>query len=243
MNAQPALLPVSFRGDTVFLAEHNGYPYVPIRPIAENLGLGWGSMTQKLRDPRWGGYVIVTPSVGGPQKTLCLPLRKLTAWLLSISPAKIRPEIRPKLEVYQEECDEALWNYWSKGHAVNPRVKPRDGMALLGELVVELQVCTAALREFNGHRRDDDVPEVVVSRYAARRQILKYMNDLRLKKNWSQNKAIENMLAMSASGTLPEAIQQVVMAANGHAGGKQGRRLSKRTLCRWKSEMGGTRLN
>ena len=33
------LLPVAFHGDTLYLVEHNGEPFAPMKPIAENLGL------------------------------------------------------------------------------------------------------------------------------------------------------------------------------------------------------------
>jgi hypothetical protein len=33
----------------------------------------------------------------------------------------VAPELRDKIIQYQEECDEVLWNYWTKGAAVRPR--------------------------------------------------------------------------------------------------------------------------
>lgn len=37
---------------------------------------------------------------------LCLALRKLNGWLQTISPNKVKPEIREKVVQYQEECDD-----------------------------------------------------------------------------------------------------------------------------------------
>lgn len=51
---------------------------------------------------------------------MCLPLKKLPAWLYSISPNKVAPELREKIIRYQEECDDALWNYWTQGVAERP---------------------------------------------------------------------------------------------------------------------------
>ena len=64
--------------------------------------------------------MIETPSEGGAQQTLCIPVRKLPAFLASINPKKVRPELRPKIELYQAECDAALWDYWMKGRAERP---------------------------------------------------------------------------------------------------------------------------
>ncbi|PRB84500.1 phage antirepressor N-terminal domain-containing protein [Pseudomonas sp. MYb185] len=47
-------------------------------------------------------------------------MRELTAWLMTISPNKVKPELSDKIIRYQEECDNALWDYWTKGGAVRP---------------------------------------------------------------------------------------------------------------------------
>ena len=57
---------------------------------------------------------------------LCLPLRKLVGWLMTLSPNKIKnPEVRGRIIQYQNECDDALWHYWNDGIAVSPRFSYR----------------------------------------------------------------------------------------------------------------------
>lgn len=116
-NMSASLVPVNFHGDQLFLVEHNGQPYVPMRRVVENIGLDWSSQRVKLQEGRLkrGVAIITTPSKQGTQQTLCLSLRKLPAWLMSISPNKVAPHLREKIELYQEECDEVLWQYWSSG--------------------------------------------------------------------------------------------------------------------------------
>ncbi len=123
MTIQSQLVPVSFHGDTLFIVSHQGEPFTPVRPIVENMGLTWGAQQKKLRrsGKRWGVAIMTTPTKTGPQETLCMPLRKLAGFLATIEPRKVRPEIRAKIELYQAECDDALWDYWTKGQAVNPR--------------------------------------------------------------------------------------------------------------------------
>lgn len=113
------LSPVPFHGDTIFCVEHNGEPYAPVRHIVENPGLSWAAQTVKLNSnrKRWGVAIIETPFEIIGQNTLCMPVRKLPAYLASINPKKVCPELRERVELYQEECDDALWNYWTKGHA------------------------------------------------------------------------------------------------------------------------------
>lgn len=111
------LSPVTFHGDTIFCINYQNQPYTPAKPIVENIGLAWQSQCQKLNmnRERWGITNIVIPTSSGSQQMLCLPVRKLPAYLASINPKKVRPELRAKIELYQAESDDALWNYWMNG--------------------------------------------------------------------------------------------------------------------------------
>lgn len=128
------LYPVPFHGDTLYLVEHEGEPFTPAKPICEAVGLDWASQYTKLTgDPqRWGCWSIAIPSSGGEQKMLCLPVRKLSGWLSSISAARAKDEIRHKLISYQNECDDALWRYWSEGHATRPSAPAQASLDLAG---------------------------------------------------------------------------------------------------------------
>lgn len=115
------LSPVTFHGDTIFCIDYQSQPFTPMKPIVQNMGLDWASQSVKLNanKERWGVVMIATPSEGGEQKMLSMPVRKLPAWLNSINPKKVRPELRPKIELYQAESDDALWNYWMQGRAAS----------------------------------------------------------------------------------------------------------------------------
>ncbi len=122
-----ALLPVPFHGETLYLVEHEGEPFAPIKPICEAIGLDVTAQQSKLSGAkaRWGTRLI--PATGADRKKynmLCLPMRKLSGWLASINGPRIKPEIREKLIAYQNECDDALWRYWSEGHASRPSAAP-----------------------------------------------------------------------------------------------------------------------
>ena len=121
----PAVSEIQFHGTTLSIIDHEGNPFAPMKPIVEGMGLDWRTQRRKITSSksRWGVVIMTTPSSGGDQKTLCLPLRKLHGWLCSIHPNKVRSELRPKIVLYQNECDDALWDYWTKGRAENPRAK------------------------------------------------------------------------------------------------------------------------
>lgn len=122
MHTAPQLFPVPFHGDTVVLVGQDNEPYVAMKPIVANMGLDWHSQRQKLND-RFASTAVEITSVAEDGKLrgmTCLPLKKLPAWLYSISPNKVAPELREKIIRYQEECDDALWNYWTQGVAERP---------------------------------------------------------------------------------------------------------------------------
>lgn len=116
------LLPVAFHGDTLYLVEHNGEPFAPVKPIAEAMGLDWKGQYEKLttRFQSVMGRIPTTGKDGKIYEMVCLPLRKLPGWLYSLNPAKVAPAHRAKVEAYQAECDDALWRYWTEGHASRP---------------------------------------------------------------------------------------------------------------------------
>lgn len=118
--------PVPFRGATLYLVERHNEPYTPMKPIVEGMGIDWAGQYTKLKAnlSRWGIEMISIPSQGGEQDMLCMPLRKLAGWLMTIHPNKVKPEIRDRIVAYQNECDEALWRYWTTGMAIQPGVSP-----------------------------------------------------------------------------------------------------------------------
>lgn len=142
--SQAQLLPVQFHSDTIFCVNVNDQPFAPVKPIVENMGLAWQTQQRKLQDnkARWGVTILVIPSESGDQRTICMPVRKLPAFFASINPKKVRPELRDKIEIYQQECDDALWAYWTEGQAVR---KPFvDSDSLTPEQQAQLQAIVQA---------------------------------------------------------------------------------------------------
>lgn len=128
MTTQPTIT-VPFHGNTLFIVNHNGEPYTPMKPIVEGMGMDWASQFTKLKQRFSKGVVeIAIPSVGGPQKMICLALRKLAGWLNTISPNKVKPEIRDKVIQYQNECDDVLYEYWTTGE-VKKKSAPEPSQA------------------------------------------------------------------------------------------------------------------
>ncbi|WP_151746311.1 phage antirepressor N-terminal domain-containing protein [Acinetobacter soli] len=130
---------VPFHSAELYLVEHEGQPYVPMRSIVQGMGLDWKSQFVKLKQKFATCVVEITMQILGDDQArshTCLLLRKLPAWLYSIHANKVKPELRDTVIMYQNECDDVLWDYWTKGQAINQRhrITPEQ-QALLHEIV------------------------------------------------------------------------------------------------------------
>ncbi|MFM4768394.1 phage antirepressor N-terminal domain-containing protein [Aeromonas veronii] len=116
---------VPFHGNNLYLVDHQGEPYVPMKPVVEGMGLAWQPQHEKIKQ-RFNSTItemVIVAQDGKNRAMTCLPLRKLPAWLYSVQPGKVSPEVREKVVAYQEECDEVLWQYWTTGKADRQSVK------------------------------------------------------------------------------------------------------------------------
>lgn len=56
--------------------------------------------------------MVVLPSVGGAQETLCLRLDLVNGWLMGIDANRVRDDVRPKVIEYQRECHRVLFQHF-----------------------------------------------------------------------------------------------------------------------------------
>ncbi|MFC1104957.1 phage antirepressor N-terminal domain-containing protein [Pasteurella multocida] len=111
---------ISFYGSQLITLKVDDVIYTAVRPIAEALGLSWSTQKRKLDNSMTKFSCVHMNTTGSDGKTyemLCMPLKKLNGWLFSINPEKVRSDLKEKVIQYQEECFEALYNYWYHGKA------------------------------------------------------------------------------------------------------------------------------
>nr|WP_274711606.1 phage antirepressor N-terminal domain-containing protein [Xenorhabdus bovienii] len=71
---------VSFYGSDLYVVNHNGEPYVPMKPIVEGMGLAWGVQFFKLKQRFSKGVSeIEIPTKTGNQDMVCLAPANLLA--------------------------------------------------------------------------------------------------------------------------------------------------------------------
>ncbi|HEM8199893.1 TPA: phage antirepressor Ant [Providencia stuartii] len=130
---------VPFHGNNLYVVNYNGQPYVPMKPIVDGMGMDWASQFTKLKQKFSSTIAEITMVAddGKERNMICLALRKLAGWLHTISPNKVKPEIRDKVIKYQEECDDVLYEYWTTGEV---KAKPRkQAKQIAGRITSEQQ--------------------------------------------------------------------------------------------------------
>ncbi|WP_434663421.1 phage antirepressor N-terminal domain-containing protein [Paraburkholderia sp. A3BS-1L] len=144
---------VPFHGAELYVVEHNGQPYVPMKPVVEGMGLAWQPQHRKLTESRFQSTItelVMVAQDGKQRKVVCMALRKLPGWLMSIEPGKVKDiDVRERVLRFQSECDDALWQYWNDGIAVNPRMafSVNPGDILTGDQQETLRLMVKTLVE------------------------------------------------------------------------------------------------
>ncbi|HFS8188090.1 TPA: phage antirepressor N-terminal domain-containing protein [Providencia stuartii] len=128
---------VPFHGNNLYVINYNGQPYVPMRPIVEGMGMDWTGQLNKLKQKFKSTVeeISIVAADGKERNMICLALRKLAGWLHTISPNKVKPEIRDKVIQYQEECDDVLYEYWTTGEVKAKKSTTTDDRAPLRNAV------------------------------------------------------------------------------------------------------------
>lgn len=110
------MIRIDFHGEPLWAVSRDGDVFVAVRPICEALGLEWGSQLKGIkRDAVLGKGVVkmTTPSSGGHQRAVCLPLKLLNGWLFGISDGSIPDEaVRAKVILYKTECYDVLFQHF-----------------------------------------------------------------------------------------------------------------------------------
>lgn len=128
---------IRFHGDVLKMIEHEGNPFVAVKPVCDYLGLNWSSQFRKIMDPQNGWKHCLMAMVGADLKDremVCLSLIDFPLWLASISPSKIKEDVRVAFLRYRNEAKEVLFRHFMKINSDRERKSETRSIALLAEL-------------------------------------------------------------------------------------------------------------
>ena len=106
---------IQFHNQQLIVLNHQNKPYIAMKPVCENIGLDWHAQLNRINRHHVlskGVVMIATPTKGGVQKYVCLPISMINGWLFGIETSRVKPEIRATLEQYQLECFDVLYNHF-----------------------------------------------------------------------------------------------------------------------------------
>jgi len=126
----PSLIP--FQSAEMLLVDYMGDPYVPMKPLVEGMGLNWKNQRAKLASSGFAPLVTkisVITAAGKHRSLVCLPLRKILGWLMTINVDRVRPHLQHAVRAYQQDCDDVLWRHWLMGRPQPERTTLTDDQA------------------------------------------------------------------------------------------------------------------
>lgn len=95
--------------------------YVPVKPIADALGLSWAGQSERIRrdevladEMRLIRMTRINPEGGRPDH-LCLPLDFLPGWLFGVQATRVKPELKEKVLLFKRECYKVLSEAFQEG--------------------------------------------------------------------------------------------------------------------------------
>lgn len=145
---------VEFYGDQIPAARiPDDEIVVPLRPVADTLGLAWGSQNNRIqRDEvlaRRVRKVLMHGADGKVREMVCLPIDLLPGWLFGVTTSRVRPELREKLARYREECFRVLWEAFRPQILVTEAPLPGPDSRALAQLqqIAEMGRAITAMAE------------------------------------------------------------------------------------------------
>lgn len=125
---------IRFHGNPIETFKESDIEWVSVRSICDGIGLHVQAQQKKLTANKKKFSCTLKRATGSDGKTYethCIPLKKLTGWLFTIDPERVKPEIRETVELYQEECFEALHAYWHGKSVPQKALEPQMPRRLL----------------------------------------------------------------------------------------------------------------
>jgi P22_AR N-terminal domain/ORF6C domain len=157
---------VDFYGDVVPVAQVDGGKlYVPLRALADNLGLSFAGQADRVRRDRVmagkSRLVEVSGADGKVRPQICLPLEMIPGWLFGISTSRVKPELQDRLDLYRAECFNVLWDAFKDDVMPAARQQPAPTAITTAEQTLEMAavVYHLAQQQVEMERRVHDVEE------------------------------------------------------------------------------------
>lgn len=104
--------------EIVAVKNESGEIYVPIKPICQAIGIDPEGQRQRIiRDRRLSSVAFTVKATGADGKLydmFSLPLKYSYGWIFSIDTNLVSEASRSKVEMYQDECYDVLYDHFER---------------------------------------------------------------------------------------------------------------------------------
>lgn len=143
------IVTVNFRGDDLYGFKQSDGVYMAVKPMCDAMGLSWEPQRKRInRDPilsKATSIMEVPFGTAKGQAETCLLLKRVNFWLATIETSRITNEvIRDRVILYQEECADALYEYFTGRRPSDADGEPHDSMSL----TEKMRLCDMVHRGF-----------------------------------------------------------------------------------------------
>jgi len=150
------------------IGSHDGEDMIAVKPICEALGLDWKTQHRKIikNNERLNcGHMTIVAEDGKQREMLCIPIKKVAAWLFTINPKKVKEHYKSSVIAFQDELQHVLYSY-VKGDLTYEK------MDMLLKLLEELKADNTELRTENAEikrrlERIENGADEMASHYAS----------------------------------------------------------------------------
>ncbi len=115
---------VEFNGHQLETFQQDGEEWVSVVSICSGMGLHIQAQQRKLLKKKKKFNPILKDVIGQDGKkreAYCIPVKKVPGWLFTIDPERVKPEVKPAVELYQEKCFDVLYDYWHEKNRQDER--------------------------------------------------------------------------------------------------------------------------
>ena len=108
------IVEVPFDGDTLAAVHEGDDVWIVVKRVCEALDVSLQGQSKRLKASAWSGVnMMLTPDKRGrAQRTLCIPLKRLSMWLATFDASRVAEHVRPKIVRYQVEAADVLHAYF-----------------------------------------------------------------------------------------------------------------------------------
>ena len=152
-----AIIRVPFHDHEIQATQDDAGYWLPLRPMCEYFDVRMEGQLAKLKTCEWATLkeIFMVAEDGKVRMMVCLHLRSLAAWLLSIKPGKVKAAVREMLACYQREAADVLYRHFFGSDQPRAKSLPAESEALTAIMDRLAQLDSKISAVVTGQERSD----------------------------------------------------------------------------------------